>query len=350
MDLISARRLTRKISGLVPGRSTRQPGIRGSAVTLPFLTGCTGAQSTLDPAGPSAQIIAYLWWGMFSFFTLVLLVVVALWIYAMRRKPRELTPDAARTLHKRWLLGGGIVLPAVSVITILAFGIPAGQTILLLPESDQPPLRVEVIAHRWWWEFRYPELGITTANQLYLPVDVPIDIHGTATDVIHAFWVPRLGGKIDLVPGRTNRLRLQAATTGSMRGQCTEFCGSGHAHMIFAVEIVDADQFDAWQQRRQRPVVVPEQHANAVAPFQENCGSCHTVTGISEGQGAPDLTEIGNRRLLGAGLQRNQQLSVEQWLSRHPTLSQGGDTPDHRQMVPDQRTRIAAWLETLGND
>lgn len=314
------------------------------------MTGCTGPQSILDPAGPSAQIIAQLWWGMFSFFTLVVLVVVALWIYAMRRKHREVSPDAARAIHKRWLLGGGILLPAVSVITILAFGIPAGQKMLLLPNTDESPLRVEAIAHRWWWEFRYPDLGITTANQLYLPVDVPIDVYGTSRDVIHAFWIPRLGGKIDLVPGRINTRRLRASTTGSMRGQCTEFCGSGHAHMIFAAEIVSANEFDTWQQRRQQPVTIPDQHADAVATFQDSCGNCHTVSGISEGDSAPDLTEVGNRRLLGAGLQRDQVVSIEQWLSSHPTLSQGGDTPDHREMVPDQRTQIAAWLETLGDD
>lgn len=316
----------------------------------PFLSACSGPQSALDPAGPSAQLIAWLWWGMLSFFTLVLLTLIGLWIYAMRRDGSQTQTDVARIVHRRWLLGGGLLLPLLTISVLLAVGIPSGQKILMLPATDKPLLRIEATAHRWWWEFHYPDTGITTANQLYLPVDTPVEIHGTASDVIHSFWIPRLGGKIDLIPGRTNTLRLQASSVGPLRGQCTEFCGSGHAHMIFGVEVLEADAFDRWQQSRLEPVVIAEQHQAAAKVFAKHCADCHAITGVSEGQGGPDLTEIGNRRLLGAGLHKNQRVTIRSWLSTHPTLLANGATPDHRQLAPQHIPSLAAWLETLGHE
>ncbi len=312
-------------------------------------TGCGGPQSALDPAGPSAWMISWLWWGMFSFFTLVFFVLVGLWILAMRRQKEPASQEQARRIHNRWIIGGGILLPLISVTAILAFGIPAGQRLQLL-DPDDTPLIVEAIAHQWWWEFRYPELGITTANHLYLPVGQTVEIRGSSQDVIHSFWVPRLGGKIDLVPGRVNTLRLRASATGSMRGQCAEFCGTGHAHMIFAVDVLQGVAFRRWQSARQQPVTVPPEHQAAATAFQDNCGQCHTVNGVSTGSGAPDLTDVGARRLIGAGLKRGRSLSVREWLTDHPRAGEIGlALEDHRQ-APDQLNLIAAWLETLGND
>lgn len=317
-----------------------------------FCAGCDGSQpqSTLNPAGPSALIISWLWWGMFSFFTLVLLVVVALWIYAMRRQSD--VPDLARAkrVNARWIIGGGVILPLTTVIVLLVVGIPAGQRVLSLPASEQTPLVVEVVGHRWWWEIRYPDADVVIANQLYLPVDQPVDFYVTTEDVIHAFWVPRLGGKIDLIPGRTNHLRLQAFDTGTMRGQCAEFCGAGHAHMVLDVEVLEVADFEAWLQRRQQPVEVPAVHKDAARAFTDHCGHCHTVTGVSSGASAPDLTDVGARRLLGSGIRQGEHPTIERWLNTHPTFIKGGSTPDHRLLAEDEHSKIAAWLETLGND
>ncbi|MGR9036131.1 MAG: cytochrome c oxidase subunit II [Gammaproteobacteria bacterium] len=214
-------------------------------ITLFFLAGCNGPQSFLNPAGPSAHAAARLWWGMFGFSALILPVMVALWLYAMWRKPKPQTREQAYRVQRILIVGGGVVLPIVSLSVLLSFGIPMGYRMLPLPTS-QTPLRIEVTGHRWWWEIRYPDSGISMKNELHLPTGRPIDIHLTSADVIHSFWVPRLAGKLDMIPGRTNILRLTVDTPGHYHGQCSEFCGFGHARMVFKVQAYDPEEFEVW--------------------------------------------------------------------------------------------------------
>jgi cytochrome c oxidase subunit II len=218
----------------------------GHALAPGLLAGCAGPQSALDPAGPAARIASNLWWGMFIFAAVVLLAIVGLWLYALYRSPRHYDETARRHIGLRWIIGGGIILPSVSVAALLAFGIPMGHRMLSLSLNGVQPLRIEVIAHQWRWEIRYPDQGIVTTNRVVIPAGRAIDLHVTSADVIHSFWVPRLGGKTDAIPGRINVLRLQADEPGDYRGQCAEFCGAQHAHMLFAVEAMDAAAFDAW--------------------------------------------------------------------------------------------------------
>lgn len=315
-----------------------------------LLSACAGPQSALDPAGPAANTIAGLWWGMLGFFSLVLCVVVSLWIYASRRKPQIVDEAQQQRIHRRWIIGGGIILPLSTVLVLLTFGIPAGQQILPLPVVDEDALQVEVTGHRWWWQVRYPSGEVITANEFYLPLNQPVDVQLTTADVIHSFWIPRLNGKIDLVPGRTHTQRLRASRAGPMRGQCAEFCGSGHAHMVLQVQVLPAAEFEAWLQARSQPVAVAAEHAEAAQAFAEHCGDCHRIAGVSDGAGAPDLTHVGSRRLLGVTQHHQQRISVLQWLRSHPTFLEGGSTPDHRLIAAHKHPKIAAWLETLSND
>lgn len=322
--------------------------IVGLCVGALLLTGCAGPQSALDPAGESAQLIAWLWWGMFGFFSLVLVVVVALWIYAMRRKSGQYDEQQAHKVHRRWVIGGGLILPIVSVTAVLAFGIPVGQHLLLLGPEDEEAMLIEVTGHRFWWEIRYPDGNVITANRMVLPVDVVIDVAIASNDVIHSFWIPRLAGKVDAIPGRTNRMRLKATSTGPMRGQCAEFCGLGHAHMILAVEVMEQDDFQRWLQQRQAPAQVRPEHEQAVAVFQQNCGDCHRVNGISEGERGPDLSDIASRPLVDLLVFKDQPPSIEQWLTQPSTAKWSENSPDHSELVPEHLPDIAAWLETLG--
>lgn len=216
-----------------------------------LLAGCGGPFSTLDPAGPSADSARWLWWGMFSFFTLVFLLVVALWLYAIHR-PQRNTAHATdesgnRRIHKFLLIGGGIILPGVTIIVLLSFGIPAGHRMLPLPLASGEAVRINVTGHQWWWEVNYPDADITLENEIHIPVGVPVDFHLSTADVIHSFWVPRLGGKLDTIPGRVNILRLQADEAGVYRGQCAEFCGLHHAHMQFTVEAHSPENYARWR-------------------------------------------------------------------------------------------------------
>lgn len=212
------------------------------------LGGCSGPYSALDPAGPSAQSAAALWWGMFTSATVLLLGIVGLWWYAMRRTPDELQVALEAQLHNRWIIGGGVVLPCVGIVALLAFGIPAGHRMLPLFDASEPALRIDVTGHQWWWEVAYPGTAVSLVDELHIPAGVPIDIHLRTTDVIHAFWVPRLGGKLDTIPGRTNVLRLEADAPGTYYGQCAEFCGLGHSHMQLTVHAHSAQDFAAWLQ------------------------------------------------------------------------------------------------------
>ena len=293
-----------------------------------------------------AREVANVWWAMFGFSVLVLVVVSALWIYAMLRQPRSHSAEQAKRINRRWIIGGGLVLPTASIVALLAFGIRAGRSMLPLALDGEQPLRVRVVGHQWWWEVRYPDSGVVTANQFILPVDRPVHVEVTSADVIHSFWVPRLGGKLDMIPGRTNTLRLQASQTGVFRGQCSEFCGSQHAHMILHVEALEADAFATWIEARVGREHQPPSGA-AGRVFDERCGQCHRVAGVSDGKRAPDLTDLASRPTLGAGAIANDAGGLRRWLSDHQGIKHGIAMPRHDDIPEETLGQLADWLETL---
>lgn len=204
------------------------------------LAGCTtGPLSALDPSGPAAESIARLWWLMLGGSAALFLLVMG--IFAMGfLKPGWGTSVAPH----RWVLLGGLVLPVVVLLPLLAYALIAGERLLPLPGIDPP--RIEVEAERWRWNFRYPEHGgVTTLNRLHLPAGSPVDVVVTSRDVIHSFWVPRLAGKVDAIPGMSNVWRIQADTPGVYQGLCAEFCGVEHAGMRFDVVVHEPGDYAA---------------------------------------------------------------------------------------------------------
>lgn len=234
------------------------------------MAGCKGPQSTLDPAGPSAQAIATVWWWMFAVAVLVLIGVVAAWMLAMRRGAAPEPQAGAPMAERRWLVWGGLVLPSVSIAALVLLGSPAGLHQLPLPgrtAGATAPLEIEAIGHQWWWALRYPSHGVQLRNEMRIPAGRPVDVLTGSADVIHSFWVPRLGGKLDAVPGRTFRVRLQADKPGVYRGQCAEFCGRDHAHMTMVVISMEAAEFDAWlASAAARPSSTAPADASSTAP------------------------------------------------------------------------------------
>jgi cytochrome c oxidase subunit 2 len=204
------------------------------------LGGCTtGPLSTLEPSGPGAESIARLWWVMLGGSGALFVLVLGLFALGFLR------PGWGTSMSPhRWIVLGGLVLPAVVLLPLLAYALVAGERLLPLPGVD--PARIEVHAARWHWNFRYPEHGgVTTVNRLHLPAGAPIDVVVTSDDVIHSFWVPRLAGKIDAIPGHANVWRIRADVPGEYEGLCAEFCGVGHAAMRFHVVVHAADDYDA---------------------------------------------------------------------------------------------------------
>ncbi|KTQ95758.1 cytochrome C oxidase subunit II [Aureimonas ureilytica] len=203
------------------------------------LSGCAGKLSILDPAGPAAQSTATLWWVMLSGATAILALVLALVAFAFLRPGwgQDIPP-------KRWLVWGGLVFPGVVLTALLVFALATGERLLAHPGA--PGLvRVEARPYQWRWEFRYPGREGATETVLHVPAGQPIDVAVIGTDVIHAFWVPRLGGKIDAIPGHVNVIRLQADRPGTYGGVCAEFCGRGHAEMSFSVIAHPPENFEA---------------------------------------------------------------------------------------------------------
>ena len=192
--------------------------------------------SALDPAGPEAQRIADIWWAMFALGLLIYAVVIVLLAIAARRRRAEAVGDG-----QRLIVVGGVVVPAVALgaLTVVS-------TVPSFRDGDVPDYTIEVEGRQYWWEVRYPEQGIVTANEIRIPAGEPVLLLLTSDDVIHSLWVPQLGGKLDLIPERTTRLVLEADEPGVYRGECAEFCGTAHAHMQLVVVAEPADAHDRW--------------------------------------------------------------------------------------------------------
>jgi cytochrome c oxidase subunit II len=219
------------------------------APVLPLLTlaaGCQGHFSALDPAGPAARSIAQLWWVMLAGSVVLFTLVMGLFALTMLR-PGFGANVSART----WIISGGLLMPVPILTLLVYYALFQGERLLPSYEAGTAPLRIEARARQWEWEFRYLDAGgaPSTLNILHIPVGQPIDVVTVSEDVIHSFWVPRLGGKADATPGHSARLRLRADIPGTFGGICAEYCGTGHALMRFQVEAHEEEDFRALLER-----------------------------------------------------------------------------------------------------
>jgi len=210
-----------------------------ASVSAGLLTGCTGDFSTLDPAGPAAASIAKLWWIMLTGSVVIFLATTLVLIFAWAR-PSALGTQAPRNL----ILWGGLVLPSLILTTLVFSSFAIGERIFSWPHRAAL-LHIEAEASQWQWTFRSSSASfMATTDTLHIPVGREIDFTVTSTDVIHSFWIPRLGGKIDAIPGHRNTIRLYADTPGRYGGLCAEFCGAGHASMSFSVEAHTPEDYE----------------------------------------------------------------------------------------------------------
>jgi cytochrome c oxidase subunit II len=306
-------------------RGLRIPAPVVAALPL-LLAGCGGQQSILSPGGPGARAVESLWWfALGSTGVLALLVILGL-LHAVRRARRA--PEAregggvARSEERFILLAGG-AFPTLFLVVFLAVSVRTGSVVSAPPE--EPVLNLEVVGHQYWWEVRYPDLGITTANEIHIPAGGPVEVRVTAADVIHSFWVPQISaGKVDMIPGRTNRIWLQADEPGVHRGQCTEFCGVQHALMSLLVVVSSPEDFEGWVAARREPRASPQDSLSMLGHtvfVREGCGACHALEGVSRpqavGSPGPDLTDLGQRRTLGALTLTNDPQHLADWI-RNP--------------------------------
>jgi cytochrome c oxidase subunit II len=310
---------------------TVPPAVRALIVVL-LLGGCAwdGPMSTVvarsDLARSILSVYGIITWA--SAIIGVLVFVVLGWILLrFRDRPGGPLP---RQIHGHALLEIAWTIAPALVLLIIA--IPTIQVIFRTQGVAAPAsaLTVTVRGWQWWWEFRYPTLDVVTANELHLPVGRPIVLDLEGPDVIHSFWVPQLGGKRDVVPGRVNRIVLTPEKAGEYWGQCAEFCGASHANMQLRVIVEEPAAFDRWVAAQKAPA--PEPTGDAVAGKElfarHACVGCHTIRGVAAGALGPDLTHFGSRALFGAGLWTATPDNVAAWIKNPPALKPGSRMPN----------------------
>lgn len=320
-------------------------------LATPGAAGCGRfPQSTLDPAGPVArsqlQLLNLSLWIMVGVFAVVAVALVYV-VVRYRERPDDLRPPAPvegnHRLEVAWTVAPLLVLAVLAVPTVRDTFALAG------PPPGGDVLEVRAVGHQWWWEFSYPDLGIVTANELHIPTGRKIRLTLTSQDVIHSFWVPRLAGKTDVIPGRQNTMWLQADAAGTYPGQCAEFCGTSHANMRFLVVAQTPEDFDAWVKRRQSPVTEArgDLARRGEAIFGRTCMACHTVDGTKfQGKAGPNLTGIGSRQTLAAGLLANTDENLARWLEDPPAVKPGSRMPDYN-LKKDEIDALVAYLRGL---
>ena len=322
---------------------------RRAAATLASALGilaCDGPQSVLATAGREAERVATLWWWLAGGALLIWLGMVALLLFALKK---EAGPGGREPLL---ILGGGVVLPTVVLTLLLAYSLS------MLPDmtarASSASLRIDVAGEMWWWRVRYigPDgEAVELANEIRMPVGERVGFTLTSPDVIHSFWIPALGGKRDMVPGRVNHLVLEPTRTGTFRGACAEYCGASHAHMNLDVVVMEPDAFEAWLRGQAEDAQAP---ASPVARrgrdlfIANGCGACHTIRGTpADGRVGPDLTHVGSRATLAAGTLTNDAGSLALWIMDPQAQKPDAYMPAY-EMLPEADVRaIAAYLSGL---
>lgn len=335
----------------------------GSAAFALLLSGCasvrapadTGVPNALDTRGRVAAVIAEEWWVQLVLGTIVFVVVTAILLYLVftrrvtRGEPRDFSVDLSPSKAGEWWIWiGGVIVPVIILGVLLFFSMRSHLALASPPTT--PAFTVEVIGHRWWWEVRYPEYEVVTANEIRIPVGVPVKVDLISNDVIHSFWVPQLTGKLDLVPGDFNSTWIEAAETGIYRGICAEFCGLQHANMQFVVVAHLPGEFEAWLARQQQPAPQPQDEFIRFGQqvfLGSSCVYCHTVRGTNAtATVGPDLTHLASRLTLAAGILDNSRGNLAGWIVDPQHIKPGNLMPPTN-LSGEELQAMLAYLDTL---
>ena len=309
------------------------------------------AQS-LDPQGPAAESMADLWWLMLALGVAVFVIfAVVLALGLFRPRPAEAPEPGAEQPNRSgaWMIGAGVAAPLVVISIVFAATVHAMREVPTTAPSGA--LVIEVVGHQWWWEVRYPEEGVTTANEMHIPVGREIALRLGSADVIHSFWVPALGGKMDMLPERTNTLVLEADEPAEHIGRCAEFCGLQHTLMGMVVVAEPQERFDSWVAARQQPAGQPSEPM--VRRGQDlflgggGCATCHTVRGTAAtGTVGPDLTHFASRPTLGAAPVPNTPENRAEWVADPHAIKRGVAMPAAR-LSGEELDAVLAYLGAL---
>jgi cytochrome c oxidase subunit II len=308
------------------------------------LAACEGSQSALSPHGPDASRIATLFWLLFGMMTAVLVIVLAATALAISG------PSLVRDwiAQERTIVIGGLIFPALVLSGLLIYGLSLMRTD---GATADLPAHIEVSGEQWWWRVKYrlPDgRVIESANEIRLPVGQTAALTLSSPDVIHSLWIPNLAGKVDMIPGRTTSLRLKADRVGIYRGACAEYCGGPHALMALHVVAMETHDFQTWIISRAR-FVPDEMHERGHRLFMAaGCGGCHAIDGTeARGLVGPNLSDLGSRHSIGAGLLPMSQESISRFLVHGQRLKPGNKMPPFQIFDDGQLADIASFLVAL---
>ncbi len=315
-----------------------------------LLASCSEARSpsTLEPRGPAAERIEGLWWLMLWISTAVFIVVVGFLIVAvMRGHRKDVKPAGEVGWGERFIVISGVIIPTLILGGVFVFGL-RDMAVLAVPE-DETAFTIEVVAHDWWWEARYPN-GAVSASEIHIPVGERVQLRLTTADVIHSFWVPQLQAKTDHIPGRVNSMWLEADRPGRYRGQCAEFCGVQHANMLFYVVAQPPEEFEAWLANEASPAPEPTGASAARGKsvfLNSSCVGCHAIRGTEANSDlGPDLTHIAQRKTIGSGILENNRENMARFILDPRGVKPGVIMPP-TELSRDELEALLDYLEQL---
>lgn len=345
-----------------------------SFIAILLIVSC-GDQSTFDAKGEVARKQLELFWIIFGLGAIVFVVVGGALIYSafrFRRRSEDYIPSQVHghtKLEVAWTIAPAIVLIGIAIPTLIVlFDISVEGA-----PDDVPRIEVDVTAHQWWFEFRYPEFGVATASELHVPVNTRVDLALHSDDVIHSFWLPNLAGKVDIVPSNVNEMWFIADETGIYKGQCAEFCGTAHAQMRFRVIVQTRAEFDQWIEDYSKPSVEPTGEAvqGAALFASKGCILCHKIDGpddpayqdslrdiFLQGGAAvpgPNLTHFATRNTMAAGIVSLTESNIIRWLTNPDEVKPGNRMAERAAvyndpamaLTPDDISALTAYLLTL---
>jgi cytochrome c oxidase subunit 2 len=330
------------------------------------LAGCQTAQSTFNAHGPAARRISHLSMLMTILFIAITIIMWLLFAVAFYRRRGSLTEHEPidETGGEAWIAIGGLAIPLIVLTVLFVLGLGLLRDFPIhgmhgaghqgdMARSMKPDILI--VGHQWWWEIHYlnddPSKEFITANELHLPVGIPVNIRLETRDVMHSFWVPALHGKVDLIPGQPNYLRIMASQPGVYKGQCAEFCGAQHARMRILAVAQTPDEYEAWKQAQLQPGHDPssdQAKAGEQLFLAGPCSMCHTVRGTQAGGSvAPDLTHIGSRMMIAANCYQNNDGYLEAWITHAQSLKPESEMPNLTFFSGPQLADLVAYLRQL---
>src|SRR6266705_2716341 len=311
--------------------------------------------SIFEPHSTPAESIRHLSHFVLGITGLIFLVVFSLLSYVVvkfRRRVADTEREPAQVYGSTQIELAWTIIPILIVVVLF---LATARVIHAIQDAPEPAGAVQVtaIGHQYWWEFRYPKLGIVTANELHIPVSDPS--HPTPTflqllsaDTDHSFWVPELAGKTDLIPNHPNRMWMDPQRTGVFLGQCAQYCGTQHAKMLLRVSVDGPEEFAAWVRSQQSPAGEDAGASAGRSVFESNaCMNCHAVAGTpADGSFGPDLTHLMSRATIAAGAAKNTHNNLRLWI-QDPSAIKPGSLMPAMQLSDADLDAVVSYMETL---